>query len=43
MTTDGEIFHPGPKSLAASEPVPFVAMPALPFSPVKFSGQIDRD
>jgi len=29
--------------LAQEAPVPSVAMPALPFSPVKFSGLIDRD
>src|SRR5262249_35246890 len=30
-------------SRAAFLPVPSVAMPALPFSPVKFSGLIERD
>src|SRR5436305_5619031 len=39
----GEIFHPMPSSRAAFLPVPSVAIPALPFSPVKFSGLIERD
>ena len=43
MRTEGEIFQPWPRSRAAFLPVPSVAMPALPFSPVKFSGLIDRD
>ena len=41
--TEGETFHPCPSSLAAFLPVPSVAMPAFPFSPVKFSGLIERD
>src|SRR5437016_817392 len=43
IRTLGEIFQPTPSSRAAFLPVPSVAMPALPFSPVKFSGLIDRD
>src|SRR5579859_6447322 len=43
MRIDGEIFQPLPKSRAAFAPVPSVAMPPLPFSPVKFSGLIERD
>src|SRR5438128_1807224 len=39
----GEIFQPMPSSRAAFLPAPSVAMPALPFSPVKFSGLIERD
>ena len=43
ICTDGEIFQPCPSSRAACAPVPSVAIPPLPFSPVKFSGLIDRD
>jgi len=43
MRTEGETFQPWPSSRAAFLPVPSVAMAALPFSPVKFSGLIDRD
>ena len=43
MLTEGETFQPWPRSRAAFLPVPSVAMPALPFSPVKFSGLIERD
>ena len=42
MLTDGETFQPWPSSREARLPVPSVAMPALPFSPVKFSGLIER-
>src|SRR5512139_2887818 len=42
IRTDGDTFHPLPRSRAAFLPVPSVAMPALPFSPVKFSELIDR-
>ena len=42
MRTEGETFQPCPRSRAAFLPVPSVAMPALPFSPVKFSGLIER-
>jgi len=38
----GEIFQPRPRSRAHSAPRPSVAMPALPFSPVKFSGLMER-
>src|SRR6476646_8240061 len=38
----GLTFHPCPKSLDAFAPVPFVAIPPFPFSPVKFSGLIER-
>ena len=41
ITTEGLIFQPCPSSLAGPEPVPEVAFPAPPFSPVKFSGLID--
>src|SRR5215831_18238517 len=39
---DGEIFQVRPKSRAALAPVPSVAMPPAPFSPLKFSGLIER-
>src|SRR5471030_2164333 len=42
MTTLGLIFHVWPKSRAGPAPVPVVAIPPLPFSPLKFSGLIDR-
>ena len=42
MLTEGEIFQPWPRSRATLAPVPSVAMPPLPFSPVKFSGLIER-
>ena len=41
MRTLGLTFQPCPKSREALEPVPSVAMPPLPFSPVKFSGEMD--
>ena len=41
--TEGETFQPRPSSRAAPSPVPLVAMPALPFSPVKFSALMERD
>src|SRR5215467_1553697 len=37
----GETFHPGPSSLAAEAPVPAVAAPPRPRSPVGFSGLTD--
>src|SRR5205814_9986866 len=40
--TKGETFQPWPKSRAALLAGPSVDMPALPFSPVKFSGPIER-
>jgi hypothetical protein len=45
ILTDGDIFQPwpSPASFAICMPVPSVAMPPLPFSPVKFSGLIERD
>src|SRR4051794_14942248 len=43
MRTLGEIFHPWPSSRAQFFPVPSVAIPPRPFSPVKFSGLIERD
>ncbi len=43
MRTEGETFQPCPRSRAAPWPVPSVAIPALPFSPVKFSGLMERD
>src|SRR3990170_3320776 len=42
MRTDGETFQPRPRSRAAFAPVPSVAIPPRPFSPVKFSGLIER-
>ena len=42
IRTEGETFQPWPNSRAARAPVPSVAMPPLPFSPVKFSGLIER-
>ena len=39
----GDIFHPCPKSLAYIFPVPSVAAPPIPFSPVKFSAEMDLD
>jgi hypothetical protein len=42
ILTDGDTFQPCPSSRAALAPVPSVAIPALPFSPVKLSGLIDR-
>src|SRR6516162_5343300 len=39
---DGETFQPRPRSRAGPAPVPSVAMPPRPFSPVGFSGLIDR-
>ena len=41
--TEGDTFQVRPRSRAAPWPVPSVAMPPLPFSPLKFSGLIDRD
>src|SRR5581483_321779 len=40
--TKGETFQPCPRSRAAPLAAPSVDMPALPFSPVKFSGPIER-
>src|ERR1700752_4688435 len=40
---EGEIFHPRPSPRAWIAPVPSSAMPPLPFSPVGFSGLIERD
>jgi len=42
IDTDGEIFQPRPSSRPGPAPVPSVAMPPRPFSPVKFSGLIER-
>src|SRR5438552_853650 len=39
---EGDTFHPCPSSRAATAPVPSRAIPALPFSPVKFSALIER-
>lgn len=38
----GETFQPCPRSLAALAPQPWVAMPPFPFSPVKFSAEMER-
>src|ERR1041385_3059427 len=40
--TYGETFQPWPRSRAALLAGPSVDMPALPFSPVKFSGLMER-
>jgi hypothetical protein len=41
---EGDTFQPcPPRSDAAFDPVPCTAIPPLPFSPVKFSAQIDLD
>src|SRR5579871_1508688 len=42
MMTKGETFQPCPRPRAALAAGPSVAMPPLPFSPVKFSGLIER-
>ena len=42
ITMEGEIFQPWPRSRAAFAPVPSVAIPPRPFSPVKFSALIER-
>jgi len=39
----GDTFQPRPNSRVAALPSPSVAMPPWPFSPVRFSGLIDRD
>jgi hypothetical protein len=38
ITTEGLSFQVCPSSLAAEAPVPVVAIPPIPFAPVKFSG-----
>src|SRR6185503_12552428 len=44
MTTKGDTFHPCPSSRAACHAEPLVvAMAARPFSPVKFSGLMERE
>src|SRR5260370_37308016 len=40
--TKGDTFQPWPRSRAAPLAGPSVDMPALPFSPVKFSGPMER-
>src|SRR6516225_2432764 len=40
--TNGDTFQPWPRSRAAPLAGPSVDMPALPFSPVKFSGPMER-
>ena len=40
--TKGETFQPWPRSRAAPLAAPSVDMPALPFSPLKFSGPMER-
>ena len=42
ISIEGETFQPWPRPRAQEAPVPSVAMPPLPFSPVKFSGEIER-
>src|SRR5258708_10895112 len=42
IVIDGDILHPRPSSRAGAAPVPSVAAPPRPFSPVKFSGLIER-
>jgi hypothetical protein len=41
MTTLGLTFQPWPRFFDALAPVPVVAIPPLPFAPLKFSGLID--
>src|ERR1700685_4114747 len=41
--TIGETFHPWPRSRAAFLAAPSTDIPPLPFSPVRFSGLIERD
>src|SRR5436190_21970292 len=41
ITTLGLTFHFWPRSLDGPAPVPVVAMPPFPFSPLKFSGLMD--
>src|SRR5580704_1385862 len=43
MITNGETFQPWPRSRAICAAGPSVDMPPLPFSPLKFSGEIERD
>src|ERR1700761_7746664 len=43
MITNGEPFQPWPRSRAICAAGPSVDMPPAPFSPVKFSGEIERD
>src|SRR6266404_1136352 len=40
--TKGETFQPCPRSRAAPLAAPSVDIPALPFSPLKFSGLMER-
>jgi hypothetical protein len=42
IRTNGETFHPGPRSRALLAAGPSVDMPPFPFSPVKFSAEIER-
>ncbi|HEX3959623.1 MAG TPA: hypothetical protein VHZ03_23810 [Trebonia sp.] len=42
MTTLGETFQPAPRSRAGPCPVPEVAIPPRPGSPVGFSALTDR-
>src|SRR5690349_19610651 len=42
MRIEGDTFQPCPSSRAALAPVPSVAMPPLPGSPLKFSGLMER-
>ena len=43
IRTEGDTFQPRPRCVAATAPVPSVAMPPAPFAPVKFSALIERD
>ena len=43
ISTDGDTFQPGPRSLAAAAPVPVVAPPPAPLPPAGFSGLTERD
>src|ERR1700761_2315835 len=43
MITNGETFQPWPRSRAICAAGPSVDLPPAPFSPVKFSGEIERD
>src|SRR6266700_3262566 len=42
ISIEGETFHPWPRSRAQLAPVPSVAIPPRPFSPVGFSALIER-
>src|SRR6185437_4015522 len=43
ISTDGDTFQPGPRSLAAAAPVPVAAPPPALLPPAGFSGLTERD